>query len=389
MLSVGSAVDLLVVVAVLAGVPLTWSATLAPPAGTGRGPGPWLAGVVAAVYLNQVLFSVYVLRVHDGDPGFIARYLPPGWFALADGAGMRAVAAAFGAPELLEFSVLRAQAFLELPFVVLAYLCVCRWLDPVRARALTAPAVLLPACVAWTVVFGLVEWGLRNPYTGDDLVLRGVSCVVTAVLAGRLRPHPTGGAPGSGIDVLIAVGSAASLGVLVLLVYDTALLYNLGHVPGLLPVAAVAGGVLLLARLAARRRAAGVRGPGPGIRAVASGLAWFAALFFVPALPIRYAMDLGTPWITVAGAVVVAGAAVVLTVRDVVPGERAAVVARMSVAVVAGVVAAGAALLPPPTYPEVRILLAAALFLVTVTGVCAATDALLPRAPERDRAAAG
>ncbi|GAB3854451.1 hypothetical protein GCM10027610_086050 [Dactylosporangium cerinum] len=42
------------------------------------------------------------------------------------------------------------------------------------------------------------------------------------------------------MDLLLAVGSAAALGVLVLVVYDTALLYNFGHVPRLLPVAVVA-----------------------------------------------------------------------------------------------------------------------------------------------------
>src|SRR5512139_1384637 len=165
MISVGAAVDLLVVGSVLGGVALVLRRPPPAPPGTARGPGLWLAAVVAAVYLNQVLFTVYVLRVHDGDPAFIARYLPPGWFYLACGDAVRAVAAAFPAPRLLAVSVLRVQAVLELPFVVLAYLCVCRWLDPVRARVLTTPAVLWAGCVAYSVVFGLVEWGLRNPYT--------------------------------------------------------------------------------------------------------------------------------------------------------------------------------------------------------------------------------
>jgi hypothetical protein len=382
-ISVGAGVDVLVLVAVLLGVPLTLRAG---PRQTraGRGPGFWLGAVVAAIYLNQVLFTVYVLRVHGGDSSFVARFLPPGWFDLADGGAMRAVAAAFPAPGLLEVSVLRVQAVLELPFVILAYLCVCRWLDPVRARVLTAPAVLWAACVAYSVVFGLVEWGLRNPYTTDDLILRAVSCVATAALAGRCDLR--GATPGSGADVLLAVGSAAALGALVLVVYDTALLYNLGHLPGLLPVAAVAAGALAAARLVARRRAATARAAGDGVRTVSGGLAWFAALFFVPALPVRYAMDLGTPWLTVAGAALVAVTTAGLTVRDVVAGpgrSRRAVgrwLAQVVLASAAGLVAASAALLPPPTYPEVRILLAAALFLTTATAVLAATDALRRRA---------
>jgi hypothetical protein len=51
-----------------------------------RGVGPEMAlvAVVVLIYLNQVLFTVYVVRLHSGDPSFIARYLPDGWFALAD-----------------------------------------------------------------------------------------------------------------------------------------------------------------------------------------------------------------------------------------------------------------------------------------------------------------
>ncbi|WP_327010303.1 hypothetical protein OHA72_25455 [Dactylosporangium sp. NBC_01737] len=386
MTSVGAAVDALVVGSVLVGVPLTWR-TGPRQARAARGPGFWLGAVAAAIYLNQLLFTVYVLRVHRGDPSFIARYLPPGWFDLAHGGAMRAVATAFPAPELLEVSVLRVQAVLELPFVILAYLCVCRWLDPVRARVLSSPAVLWAACVAYCVVFGLVEWGLRNPYTTDDLILRAVSCVATAALAGRSAKDLRATKPESAVDVLLAVGSAAALGVLVLVVYDTALLYNLGHVPRLLPVAAVAAAALAAARLLARRRAATPREAGAGVRTVSAGLAWFAALFFVPALPIRYALDLGTPWLAVAGAAVVAVTAAALTVREVTAGlgrTRRAVglwLAQVSAATVAGLAAASAALLPPPTYPEVRILLAAALFLVTVTAACAVTDTFLRREP--------
>lgn len=31
-------------------------------------------------------FTVYVLRVHAGDPSFIGRYLPAGWFDMASAA---------------------------------------------------------------------------------------------------------------------------------------------------------------------------------------------------------------------------------------------------------------------------------------------------------------
>jgi hypothetical protein len=51
-------------------------------------PGLSLAAVILVIYLNQVLFTVYVIRVRHGDPSFIARYLPAGWFTLARGHAM-------------------------------------------------------------------------------------------------------------------------------------------------------------------------------------------------------------------------------------------------------------------------------------------------------------
>ena len=71
-----------------------------------------LAAVIMAIYLNQVLFTVYVIRVRHGDPSFIARYLPPGWFTLAHGHAMEALARQFPDPGLLAPAVLRVQAFL-------------------------------------------------------------------------------------------------------------------------------------------------------------------------------------------------------------------------------------------------------------------------------------
>ncbi|MEV0494006.1 hypothetical protein [Streptomyces atratus] len=56
-----------------------------PAAAAGRSVSPAAAPalVTGLVYVNQVLFTVYVLHVHDGDPSFISRYLPAGWFDLA------------------------------------------------------------------------------------------------------------------------------------------------------------------------------------------------------------------------------------------------------------------------------------------------------------------
>jgi len=384
------AIDALVLGAVALGAPIVVKAIKTEyPERSGGGAGKALAIVIGLIYLNQLACTIYIIRVHDADPAFIAGSLPPGWFALADGPAMRAIAGAVPWPELLAPSVLRVQAFLELPFVLLAYLCVARWLQPRFARALASPAVLATAAVAYSIVFSLVEWSLPNPYTNQDLALRALSCIVTPLLIGRFAPIGTAGAPAGAVDVLLAVVSAAALGAIVLLVYDTALLYNLGHVPALLPLAAAALAVLAAARLAARRRARGGEPgePGPAIDTVRTGLAWFTALFLIPALPIRYALDLATMWLTVAAAAAVALAGLALTLRDVAarhPGP-ATWIGRLAAAGVAGTAAASAALLPPPTLPEVRILLAAALFLTVATGVCAAMDAAGKARPDRSR----
>jgi hypothetical protein len=134
-------------------------------------PGWWLAAVIVAVYVNQLLFNVYVQRVRHGDVSYLSRDVPSGWFALADHSRMViALAAHFPAPQLLAATALRIPSLLELPFGLLAYLTVLNWLDPRRYRQLTGPGVVGLACAVYTVTFGLIEWALRTPYTIEDLV---------------------------------------------------------------------------------------------------------------------------------------------------------------------------------------------------------------------------
>ena len=92
-----------------------------------RSPEAALAAVTCLICANQVLFTIYILRVRGGDTSFIARYLPDGWFSIAHGPVIETLADGFPFPGLLAPTVLRVQAFLELPFVVFAYLTVCRW----------------------------------------------------------------------------------------------------------------------------------------------------------------------------------------------------------------------------------------------------------------------
>ena len=119
------ALSVVVVAATVAGIALPSSApAFRSVGGCRRHPGTWLSVVIALLLLNQVLFTIYVEHEWNGDVSRIARHLPDGWFSLAD---LGALADHFPAPHLLAWTVLRAQAGLELPFVLLAYLTVCRW----------------------------------------------------------------------------------------------------------------------------------------------------------------------------------------------------------------------------------------------------------------------
>jgi hypothetical protein len=394
---VGAAIDVTMVASLVAGLPLTIRAVRLPdPVAVDGGPnrlpaypGFWLVAAIAAGYVNQVLFTIYVIKVHGGDASFIARYLPAGWFALADdNRVLQALAAAFPAPHLLAATVLRVQAALELPLIVLAYLTVCRWWDRRLYQSLTSPLPLTLASATYTITFCLIEWSLRNPYTEQDLVLRAISGLLTVVAVSRLARRTRAGdhqqSTRSALDLMVFGVSAAALGYLILAVYDTVLLYNLARVPGHLPGSLTALAALVAARHTARRRSTPVR-PGVGIDTLTTGLGWFTALFFTPALPIRYALGFATPALAAAATVVITMIAAILTGKQVynrLPSPRGSPIVAMwlaqsTAAALIGVAASSTARLTPPGYPEARLLLAAALFLATATITYALTDPLI------------
>ena len=110
----------------------------------------------------------------------MTRYLGHGWFAIArHNPAVLLVARHAGDAKWLSPTVLRVQAFLELPFTVFAYLAVARLLGTGVVRQLTRAPVIVAACVSFTITFSLVEIRLANPWTTDDLVLRALACVVT------------------------------------------------------------------------------------------------------------------------------------------------------------------------------------------------------------------
>ncbi|WP_286250729.1 hypothetical protein [Streptomyces graminofaciens] len=362
---------------------------------TGRALSPlvFLALVTGVVYVNQVLFTVYVMRVHGGDPSFIAQYLPAGWFDLASADHMvQRLAEGFPVPTLLAPSVLRVQAFLELPFVLLAFATVVRWFDSDLYRRITRSFLLPLASVSYTAVFCLVEWDLRNPYTVDDLVVRAVSAVFTPLFIRRLAARDTGTCrtPASVPGLLVFIGSLGALGVLVLVVYDTALLYNLGRLDRRLPLAlAAAGALLVLRRVAARLSEPST--PGLTLSFVRHALQYWLALFFVPALAVRYGVVFGTPQLAAGAGLLTAATACVLAARDSSAEDRGGrgalgagrrrpfvllLAGRLGCTVLAGACAAAAAAwLTPKAYYEVTLLSGAAAFLVTAVVVCGLVDA--------------
>jgi hypothetical protein len=336
----------------------------------GGHPGVWLLAVIALIYLNQMLVTVYLVREHGGDTGFIARYLPPGWFDLAD---LGWFTRWFPAPDLLSWSLLRVSSFLELPFGLFAYLTVCRWLDADVYRR--AVRLTWAASFAYSITFMLIEWTLYNPYTVQNLVIRAVSAIVVPLWVSRFA----GGGEErvrSLADLLLFVVSAGALGYLVLVVYDTALLYNLGHVPSALPGALVAVAVLVAARLMARKIPESTAGP--ALATLISSLGWFFALFFVPALSIRYGLIFGLPVLAAVAGVVVTATAVVHGVGR---QPNPVLLGHLAVAVVAGLAATAVAYAVTGGYPEARVLAAAGAFFLTVTAACTMADRLRTNQP--------
>jgi uncharacterized membrane protein len=321
-----------------------------PGGGWRRHPGTWLAAVIGLFFVNQVLFTAYVAQARHGDTSFIARYMPPGWFDMADLGGLQ-----FELPAW-PWTVLHAQSAIELPFGMLAYLLVCRWFGAEVFRRAVQARWLLSA--SYTVTFCLIEWELPSPYTTGDIVIRVVSGVVTPLLL-PLLSEGAAGRP----RLLPFVASVGALGCIVLAVYDTVTLYNLGHTVSWLPFVAAALAVLAVARWWARRPVS----HGPALESVAGSLGWFLLMFMVPALPLRYGFNFGVPYVSMlAGAVIVAAA--------VWRGWDHQRLGALAVAAVAGIVGAAAGYLLAHGYPEARLLAAGIGFLLVGLGVCAVMD---------------
>ncbi|GIE89068.1 hypothetical protein [Actinoplanes regularis] len=392
MTGTSAALHATVTASVLVGLPVTIRAVRAPAVEPSPrravGPGWWLAAVVGLLLVNQVLFTVYALRVRNGDLSYLGGYVPDGWFELADGPVMTWLADHAPAPGLLAVCALRLPSLLELPFGMLAYLTIVNWLDPRLYRRLTGTTVLALTSASYSITFGLIEWAMHTVYTTQDLVLRAVSAVLTVFAFGRLRRRPSAvpgtGAPRTAAELLAFAASTAALGFLALALYDSVLLYSMGKVGQHVPGAVVAGLVLAASRLAASRlrERGGPLPAGPGLDTLTTGLSWWLALFLIPALAIRYELGFGSRLFAAAAGLLVIGAATTAALFQVygrLPlAGRAAAVRRwllgLAVAVLVAVVAAAGGLAVPAVHTELRLLWSAALFVLAATAVTTTWD---------------
>ncbi|WP_420367067.1 hypothetical protein [Curtobacterium sp. L1-20] len=319
--------------------------------GVWRHPGTWLGVTVALFFVNQILVTAFVDQVWHGNPGPVTRYLPSGWFNLAD---LGSIAWALPA---WSWTVLHVQAALELPFVMLAYLLVCRWCgQQVFARVL---AVRWLMSASFTITFCLIELDFASPYTATDLVIRVASGIVTPLLLPTLAAG-TGKPPGL-VSLAFSVGA---LGYLVLAVYDVATLYNLGHAADWAPGAAVAGAVLALSRWLAVR---GNMLRGLVVASATRSIGWFLVLFAVPSLSLRYGITFGArPIALVTGAV--------LVMLSLWWGWDHRHIRELGVAASVAVLAATAGYFITPGYTEARLLAAAVAFVLTGGLTCVLLD---------------
>jgi hypothetical protein len=265
--------------------------------------------VCAIIYVNQVLFGAFILRAHGGSTSFIAQYIPGEWFAIGRHDPLVALAARHvGDGRWLSPTLLRVQAFLELPFTMFAYLAIARLLGRRLYATLCKPVLLALAALSFSFTFSLVEVSLPNPYTTDDLVLRAIACLVVPVYIAWIarreeRRSPSASSspssdpaagPSGVLGLLAFLAGAGAISYVVLALYDAFLLYNLAHLPRYASELVLSLAIAVIASFAAPRvdalvaRATGARGASPAVDVCVSALRTFTVLFFVPSLSLRY-----------------------------------------------------------------------------------------------------
>ena len=244
-----------------------------------------------------------------------------------------------------------------------------------------AAARIAQASAAWTATFCLIEWSLHNPYTTDNIVIYQIAAAIVVPLsAGRLGTTAPDRMPDL-IALLVFAASTAALGLVILTVYDTALLYNLGHLDARLPVTAgtlavlaARGGGAIAAAPPARSRG-GVdhpvvrRFPAVVLRSRTAGTLRPARL--------GHYVRCRTAALVLVTAAAVRGIAGTFARSQV---SRVRWLAQMAITVAAGLTApaTAASMLRRDGYPESRLLWAAAAFFICATTTCALIDPHTP-----------
>jgi hypothetical protein len=329
--------DVALVVGALLGVGLWLQTPEDPTPAAPARPAPfWLLGaIVVVLFANQLLVAAQVQAWAGGGP--ILPHLPSWWFRTVDGPVVDWLQV--NVPlQVLELSVLRVQAGLEVP-VAWAALVGCAWLvDRSAYRALLQPWVVLAAAVGWTLTFCVIEIWVMNPVTHQDLWLRMLAVPATMALAWGLRRVPAaGGVAVHGLGGLgLGLLAAALLSIGMIGVCWCTLLYNLGDLGSMWPGACLLGLALLWLVVRSGRHGLVLGAPREGVRAVVRTGRAFLLLFGVASMPLRYR------WGTELADGVLLGLAALALVVGVLPSAR-----RTPVAAVVGLgVGTGLAALP-------------------------------------------
>lgn len=310
----------------------------------------------ALLYVNQVIFNAWMVLEHNADPAYLRQFVhsqhyfnlapqhpPVAWLVAWAGDG------AWMAP-----SFLRVQAALELPWALTAYLMITALLHPPTARQIAAGPLGILAALSHTAVLCGVEVMLWNPWTEQDLALRGVGLLGAVALLRWIGREPTAEAPPSAVQLIsffVGLGAASAL---VLGGNLVALLYNLAWLDEVAPILAAAALMLSLCLW--------VRGrPTPAsdsalVTALHHVGARFTLTFAAPALAIRYGMTHSAA-VTLAGiaAAIVIFAALLTGLTDAAkalpPGRRGPFWTRAALAVALAAPAAVFDLLTPLGVP--------------------------------------
>jgi len=243
--------------------------------------------------LNQLVFQLHVLGVAPGSD-FRGPPFPPWWFRTVDVAPALAEAvgrAPAGVRQVLGLSWLRVNAVLETPFALAAAATAARYVSKPLHDLLLGPRIGSVTAIAFTAVLAAVSHAMQNPWTGQDIALRWVSCLLVcgALLTVRRRGDlsaATAAVPTTLTAWVVAVlGAGFFVGVVLCVVWIT-LLYNLADLAWLWPFVALGtAGALVAARAQSGGESAGAR---PRVRVLGAISVVFCAGFIPVSLPVRY-----------------------------------------------------------------------------------------------------